>query len=157
MERYDCLLHHKGAFLFLLFLSGFPKILCYILGLGTDNREFLLISTVGRFAGTVLLTLGKLYPQPAVLQVLLLGAVVAVFYQWHIKTNLKGFQNMAYHIKKESKAEGIRNRMCAFNRGLSTHPYPVFVIYVRGCQFSSLFFRPLSPLRAPFCSVMRLE
>jgi uncharacterized membrane protein YdjX (TVP38/TMEM64 family) len=62
MERYDYLLHHKGAFLiFLLFLiPGFPKdYLCYILGLGhLSTKEFLIISTVGRFMGTLLLTLG---------------------------------------------------------------------------------------------------
>jgi len=60
--RYDYLLHHKGAFLvFLLFLiPGTPKdILCYLLGLGhLSVKEFLLISTVGRFGGTLLLTLG---------------------------------------------------------------------------------------------------
>jgi uncharacterized membrane protein YdjX (TVP38/TMEM64 family) len=62
IDRYDYLLHHKGAFLvFLLFLiPGTPKdLLCYILGLGhLSIREFLLISTVGRFGGTLLLTLG---------------------------------------------------------------------------------------------------
>lgn len=65
MCRYDYLLHHKGAFLvFLLFLiPGFPKdYLCYILGLGhLTTKEFLVISTVGRFMGTVLLTLGGDY------------------------------------------------------------------------------------------------
>lgn len=65
IERYDYLLHHKGAFLvFLLFLiPGTPKdILCYILGLGhLSVKEFLLISTVGRFGGTILLTLGGSY------------------------------------------------------------------------------------------------
>lgn len=65
LARYDYLLHHKGAFLvFLLFLvPGFPKdILCYILGLGhLTTREFFVISTVGRFGGTVLLTLGGDY------------------------------------------------------------------------------------------------
>jgi uncharacterized membrane protein YdjX (TVP38/TMEM64 family) len=65
MARYDYLLHHKGAFLvFLLFLiPGFPKdYLCYILGLGhLTPKEFLAISTVGRFMGTVLLTLGGDY------------------------------------------------------------------------------------------------
>ncbi|MGE5299661.1 MAG: TVP38/TMEM64 family protein [Acidobacteriota bacterium] len=62
MEKYDYLLHHKGAFLvFLLFLiPGTPKdLLCYILGLGhLSTKEFFVISTVGRFGGTVLLTLG---------------------------------------------------------------------------------------------------
>jgi len=62
MERFDYLLHHKGAFLiFLLFLiPGFPKdYLCYILGLGhLTTLEFLSIATTGRLLGTMLLTLG---------------------------------------------------------------------------------------------------
>jgi uncharacterized membrane protein YdjX (TVP38/TMEM64 family) len=62
MERFDYLLHHKGAFLiFLLFLiPGFPKdYLCYILGLGhLTTLEFLTIATTGRLLGTILLTLG---------------------------------------------------------------------------------------------------
>jgi uncharacterized membrane protein YdjX (TVP38/TMEM64 family) len=66
IERFDYLLkHHRAAFLvFLLFLiPGFPKdYLCYILGLGPMNTmEFLIISTAGRFSGTVLLTLGGTY------------------------------------------------------------------------------------------------
>ena len=65
MCRYDYLLRHKGAFLvFLLFLiPGFPKdYLCYILGLGhMSTKEFLVISTLGRFMGTLLLTLGGDY------------------------------------------------------------------------------------------------
>ena len=62
MERFDYLLHHKGAFLvFLLFLiPGVPKdLLCYILGLGhLTTLEFLAIATTGRLLGTMLLTLG---------------------------------------------------------------------------------------------------
>lgn len=65
MDKYDFLLHHKGAFIvFLMFLiPGFPKdALCYILGLGhLTTKEFLVISTIGRFAGTVFLTLGGSY------------------------------------------------------------------------------------------------
>ena len=65
MDRYDYLLHHKGAFLvFLLFLiPGFPKdLLCYVLGLGhLGTKEFLVISTLGRFMGTVLLAFGGDY------------------------------------------------------------------------------------------------
>ncbi len=65
LEKYDYLLHHKGAFLaFLLFLiPGFPKdLLSYVLGLGhLTTREFLIISTSGRFAGTILLSLGGAY------------------------------------------------------------------------------------------------
>ncbi|MBM4128941.1 MAG: TVP38/TMEM64 family protein [Nitrospira sp.] len=67
LERFDYVLKlgHKGSFLvFLLFLiPGFPKdYLCYILGMGPmRTTEFLVISTVGRFSGTVLLTLGGTY------------------------------------------------------------------------------------------------
>lgn len=66
VERYEYLLkQQRGAFLiFLLFLiPGFPKdYLCYVLGLGPINtKEFLIISTAGRFSGTVLLTLGGTY------------------------------------------------------------------------------------------------
>ncbi len=66
IKRYNYLLkHRKAAFLvFLLFLiPGFPKdYLCYILGLGPMNtKEFLFISTAGRFSGTVLLTMGGIY------------------------------------------------------------------------------------------------
>lgn len=62
MERFDFLLHHKGAFLvFLLFLiPGFPKdYLCYVLGLGhLSSLEFIIIGGTGRLFGTILLTLG---------------------------------------------------------------------------------------------------
>jgi uncharacterized membrane protein YdjX (TVP38/TMEM64 family) len=65
MNRFDYLLHHKGAFLvFLLFLiPGFPKdYLCYILGLGhLSTMEFLVIGGTGRLFGTILLTLGGDY------------------------------------------------------------------------------------------------
>ncbi len=65
LERFDYLLHHKGAFIvFLLFLiPGFPKdYLCYILGLGhLTTKEFLVISATGRLFGTILLTLGGNY------------------------------------------------------------------------------------------------
>jgi uncharacterized membrane protein YdjX (TVP38/TMEM64 family) len=60
IDRFDYLMAHKGAFIaFLLFLiPGFPKdYLCYILGLGHMGlKEFLVISTAGRFLGTSLLT-----------------------------------------------------------------------------------------------------
>jgi len=65
LDRFNYLLHHKGAFLiFLLFLlPGFPKdILCYILGLGPLTvLEFLAIASSGRLLGTVLLTLSGSY------------------------------------------------------------------------------------------------
>jgi uncharacterized membrane protein YdjX (TVP38/TMEM64 family) len=61
LQRFDYLMAHQGAWIaFLLFLiPGFPKdYLCYILGLGHLNlKTFLIISTVGRLLGTILLTL----------------------------------------------------------------------------------------------------
>lgn len=65
LERFNFLLHHKGAFIvFLLFLlPGFPKdYLCYIVGLGElSTSEFIVIGGSGRLFGTVLLTLGGNY------------------------------------------------------------------------------------------------
>lgn len=62
LDRFDYVLHHKGIFLvFLLFLiPGFPKdYLCFVVGLGhLTTREFLVISSIGRFFGTLMLTLG---------------------------------------------------------------------------------------------------
>lgn len=61
MKKFDYLIGHEGVILSLLLflIPGFPKdALCYILGL-TPMRlgVFLLISTVGRIPGTLLLTL----------------------------------------------------------------------------------------------------
>jgi uncharacterized membrane protein YdjX (TVP38/TMEM64 family) len=60
IDRYDYLMARKGTWIaFLLFLiPGFPKdYLCYLLGLGQmDLKTFLIISTVGRFLGTAMLT-----------------------------------------------------------------------------------------------------
>lgn len=65
LNRFDYLLHHKGAILvFLLFLiPGFPKdYLCYILGLGhLSTMEFLIIGGTGRLFGTILLSFGGTY------------------------------------------------------------------------------------------------
>lgn len=65
IKRYDYVMEHKGLFLaFLMFLiPGFPKdILCYLLGLGhMKQRDFLIVSTLGRLLGTALLTIGGVY------------------------------------------------------------------------------------------------
>lgn len=111
MERYDYLLHHKGAFLvFLLFLiPGSPKdTLCYILGLGhLSTKEFLIISTIGRFAGTVLLTLGGDYihhKQYYRFFVLLGIAVIAIFFSMVYKDKLEHvFRKFHRHIDEKNK------------------------------------------------------
>lgn len=65
LERFGCLLDHKGAFLvfFLFFIPGFPKdYLCYILGLGNlSTTQFIVMGGAGRLFGTILLTLGGNY------------------------------------------------------------------------------------------------
>jgi uncharacterized membrane protein YdjX (TVP38/TMEM64 family) len=105
MAKYDYLLHHKGAFLvFLLFLiPGTPKdILCYILGLGhLTTKEFLIISTVGRFVGTLLLTLGGAYisqHQYYRFSILLVVAIVIIFLSMVYKDKLERLFR-AWHVK----------------------------------------------------------
>jgi len=60
IQKYDYFMEHQGLFVsFALFLiPGVPKdALCYIIGLSRMNtRTFLIISTVGRLFGTILLS-----------------------------------------------------------------------------------------------------
>jgi uncharacterized membrane protein YdjX (TVP38/TMEM64 family) len=111
MAKYDYLLHHKGAFLvFLLFLiPGTPKdFLCYILGLGhLSIREFLVISTVGRFGGTALLTFGGNYirhHQYYRFSILLATAVIFIFFSLLYKDKLERlFRSLYIESEKEEK------------------------------------------------------
>jgi uncharacterized membrane protein YdjX (TVP38/TMEM64 family) len=61
IRKYDHFIEHQGriiSFIFFL-IPGFPKdTLCYILGLShMRNRDFLVISTVGRLLGTIILSI----------------------------------------------------------------------------------------------------
>lgn len=60
LRKYDYVLEHKGVFIafFLFLIPGFPKdYLCYILGLSHMRAlTFLVISTVGRLFGTIMLS-----------------------------------------------------------------------------------------------------
>lgn len=96
MERFDFLLHHKGAFLvFLLFLlPGFPKdYLCYILGLGhLSLLEFVVIGASGRLLGTIVLTFGGSFLRHgryAELSLLAGAAVVVLFLALAYKDTLE--------------------------------------------------------------------
>jgi len=116
MEKYDYLLHHKGAFLvFLLFLvPGFPKdILCYILGLGyLTTKEFFVISTVGRFGGTVLLTLGGDYIrhyQYYRFSILLGVAIVVIFFSMVYKDKLTRLFRV-WHITSRRRTRKAKKR-----------------------------------------------
>jgi uncharacterized membrane protein YdjX (TVP38/TMEM64 family) len=61
LKRFDFLMEHQGALVafFLFVVPGFPKdYLCFILGLSQmPLKLFLVISTVGRLPGTLMLTL----------------------------------------------------------------------------------------------------
>ena len=105
IERFDFLLHHKGAFLvFLLFLlPGFPKdYLCYLLGLGhLTALEFLGISATGRVLGTVMLTFGGHFLRDReYLQLSLLAGVAVVVI----------LLVLAYRDKLEKVLKGMRDR-----------------------------------------------
>jgi len=60
IKKYDNILGHQGAYvsLFLFLIPGFPKdCLCYLMGLSHMSVwAFLLVSTVGRLFGTILLS-----------------------------------------------------------------------------------------------------
>jgi uncharacterized membrane protein YdjX (TVP38/TMEM64 family) len=116
LDKYDYLLHHKGAFLvFLLFLiPGFPKdFLCYVLGLGhLSTREFLVISTVGRFSGTVLLTFGGAFlrHQQYYRFSLLLGiAIIVVFFSMVYREKMERLFRI-WHISARKKERSRRNK-----------------------------------------------
>ncbi len=117
MAKYDYLLHHKGAFLvFLLFLiPGTPKdILCYIIGLGhLTTKEFLLISTVGRFGGTLLLTLGGSYirqHQYYRFSVLLAIAIVIIFISLVYKDKLERLFRKWHVTSRRSSNKAARKK-----------------------------------------------
>ncbi|MBI4795172.1 MAG: TVP38/TMEM64 family protein, partial [Deltaproteobacteria bacterium] len=61
LKRFDFLMEHQGALVafFLFIIPGFPKdYLCFILGLSQmPLKLFLVLSTVGRLPGTLMLTL----------------------------------------------------------------------------------------------------
>lgn len=116
MERYDYVLHHKGIFLiFLLFLiPGFPKdYLCFVLGLGHLRvSEFLVVSTIGRIFGTILLTLGGQYirhDQYKSFYVLLGAAIVVIFLVLLFRERLESWLRQLHH-KESKKSISASNR-----------------------------------------------
>jgi uncharacterized membrane protein YdjX (TVP38/TMEM64 family) len=126
MEKFDYLLHHKGAFLiFMLFLlPGFPKdYLCFILGLGhLSTLEFLVISTFGRLFGTILLTLGGgfiRYKQYGKLYVLIGIAIVMVLIALVFKSSIERFLRLL-HLKERKRAREVRRALKAAERTSNT-------------------------------------
>jgi uncharacterized membrane protein YdjX (TVP38/TMEM64 family) len=98
LERFDFLMERQGALIsfFLFVVPGFPKdYLCFILGLSQMNwKLFLLLSTVGRLPGTLMLTLqgAKVYEGDYLFTALLIVLCLALagtlyyfrepLYQW---------------------------------------------------------------------------
>jgi uncharacterized membrane protein YdjX (TVP38/TMEM64 family) len=118
MQRFDYLLHHKGAFLvFLLFLiPGVPKdYLCYILGLGhLSTMEFLVIGGTGRLFGTILLTLGGNYirlHQYGRFSILVAIAIIVVLLAMAYKDKLDRLFRL-WHVKnfRKRRAKALRMR-----------------------------------------------
>jgi uncharacterized membrane protein YdjX (TVP38/TMEM64 family) len=109
LDKFDFLMEHQGALIafFLFVLPGFPKdYLCFILGLSPMSfRLFLVIVTVGRLPGTLMLSLqgAKVYEGDWLFTIVLLGlcillAVIMYYYRetlyqwirrWEHKNNLR--------------------------------------------------------------------
>ena len=79
LKRFDFLMERQGALVafFLFVIPGFPKdYLCFILGLSQmPLRLFLVLSTVGRLPGTLMLTLqgAKVYQGDYLFSAILIG------------------------------------------------------------------------------------
>ncbi len=100
LRKYDYILEHKGVFIvfFLFLIPGIPKdFLCYILGLSHIRAwTFLVISTVGRLFGTILLSAfgsfarnNEFLPLVGLLIITGLFLLVAYFYREKWLTKLR--------------------------------------------------------------------
>jgi uncharacterized membrane protein YdjX (TVP38/TMEM64 family) len=84
-EKFECFMEHKGLLVsFLLFLiPGFPKdYLCYIMGMSRiPALTFIIISTVGRIFGTLMLSISgnMAHNRQYVLLAIVAAAGIAVF------------------------------------------------------------------------------
>lgn len=109
LNKFDYLLHHKGAFLvfFLFLIPGFPKdYLSYFLGLSRLSiLEFIIIAGVGRLLGTILLSLGGSYlrhHEYAKFLSLAAVAIVIMIIVLMFKDKMERFFRI-WHIKKYKK------------------------------------------------------
>jgi uncharacterized membrane protein YdjX (TVP38/TMEM64 family) len=100
MRKFDYLMEHKGAFFSFVFflIPGLPKdYFCYLLGLSPMHiLTFLIISTVGRIPGTLLLTMqGQAIRSEdyraffVILGLALLSVVLTIIYRDWIESWLK--------------------------------------------------------------------
>jgi len=88
-EKFDTFMEHKGILVsFLLFLiPGFPKdYLCYIMGVSRiPTLTFIIVSTVGRFFGTMMLSISGNVAhneQYKLLAVITIAGVIVLFLAW---------------------------------------------------------------------------
>lgn len=116
LNKFDYLLHHKGAFLvfFLFLIPGFPKdYLSYFLGLSRLSLfEFTAIAGVGRLLGTVLLSLGGNYirHQEYMKFFTLSGiAILIMLIVWLFKEKIERLFRL-WHISKYKKDKQKRNK-----------------------------------------------
>ncbi len=112
LNKFDYLLHHKGAFLvfFLFLIPGFPKdYLSYFLGLSKLSLvEFAVIAGVGRLLGTILLSLGGNYLRHQDYEKFfsLIGvAILITLIVWTFKDKIERFLRI-WHIKRYKKQKG---------------------------------------------------
>jgi membrane protein DedA with SNARE-associated domain len=109
LQKFDFLMERQGALVaFILFLlPGFPKdYLCFVLGLSRmPFKLFLLICTVGRIPGTLLLTLqgAKVYKGDYYSTLIILGlCLVLVLLLWYYREPVYRWIRRFDH--KEAKA-----------------------------------------------------
>jgi len=104
-EKFDDFMEHKGLIVsFLLFLlPGFPKdYLCYIMGVSRmPVFTFIIVSTIGRFFGTVLLSIsGNIAHEEryALLAVVILSAILVSLLAWK-------YQNKILELLRKKKVD----------------------------------------------------
>jgi uncharacterized membrane protein YdjX (TVP38/TMEM64 family) len=121
MRKFDYLMEHKGAFFSFVFflIPGLPKdYFCYLLGLSPMHIvTFLIISTVGRIPGTLLLTMqGQAIRSEdyracfVILGLALLSIVLTIIYRDWIESWLKVKKPHLRKVglKKGKEAEKVR-------------------------------------------------
>jgi len=120
MRKFDYLMEHKGAFFSFIFflIPGLPKdYFCYLLGLSPMHiLTFLIISTVGRIPGTLLLTMqGQAIRSEdyraffVILGLALLSIVLTIIYRDWIESwlKVKKHRPRTLRLRREKETEKV--------------------------------------------------
>ena len=120
MRKFDYLMEHKGAFFSFIFflIPGLPKdYFCYLLGLSPMHiLTFLIISTVGRIPGTLLLTMqGQAIRSEdyraffVILGLALLSIVLTIIYRDWIESwlKVKKHRPRKLRLRREKETEKV--------------------------------------------------